>query len=305
MRWLRMLGLLVFLLQVVLVACQQGGQQGGQQGQPDFSVVLSKASLVLSSANPSAEVLVQIVAKNGFTDPVALRVEGLPEGARATFNPVSVAPQSTGVVTGIGAATLRLERGSSNPGTYNLRIVGESGSKTKEARISLEITLSLEPNVLFDFSSGIPQDWRVIDNTGNGGWTVEDDCDRESDYGPLDPIQSPFAIIDSDCLGSVDVDTELRTPVLNLSGFDTVKLRFDHFFYFFEEEIGDVDVSTDGGATWVNVARFQGEDYGPETVVLDISQIAANQPNVLIRFHYYDANYEWFWIVDNIIVEAE
>ncbi|GAA5337741.1 hypothetical protein YIM73052_12040 [Thermus antranikianii] len=102
----------------------------------------------------------------------------------------------------------------------------------------------------------------------------------------------------------MDVDTELWTPALNLSSFSTVILHFDHYFYYFTDEIGDVDVSVDGGNTWINVARFQGAVVGPETHTVDISSIAAGKPNVIIRFHYYDAYWDYFWIVDNIRVEA-
>jgi hypothetical protein len=59
----------------LLVACQQGGPQ---LGSPDFAVVLSRASVGFGGEGDTAEVLVQVVAKNGFNGPVTLSVEGLP-----------------------------------------------------------------------------------------------------------------------------------------------------------------------------------------------------------------------------------
>jgi hypothetical protein len=59
----------------LLVACQQGGPQ---LGSPDFAVVLSRASVGFLVEGDTAEVLVQVVAKNGFNGPVTLSVEGLP-----------------------------------------------------------------------------------------------------------------------------------------------------------------------------------------------------------------------------------
>lgn len=294
-------------LSLGLVACQQGGSSGVQLGNPDFTVNLSRSSVTLTSGKPQTEILVQVVAKNGFSGPITLSVEGLPEGVQATFDPASVTPQSTvNVVTGVAQATLVLKRLATPEETQTVtaQVKASSGSTVKQAPLALTLTA---PTVVLseDFSEGIPSSWEVIDHTGEGGWTTEDDCDREADYGPLDPIIAPFAIIDSDCLGDVDVDTELRTPVLDLSAYSAVRLRFDHYFYYSEEEKGDVDVSTDGGITWTNVARFSGEDVGPKTETIDISSIAAGQANVRIRFHYYDANYEWFWIVDNVTVEGE
>ncbi|WP_051913568.1 hypothetical protein [Thermus caliditerrae] len=295
-------GFLLVGLMGLLVACQQGGG-GAQLGNPDFRILLSKASVKLTPSAPKQEILVQVVAKNGFNGHVSLSVEGIPEGMNASFNPGTVTPQSLDVVTGMGAATLVIDKGSAEGGNFTIKVVGVSGSLRKEA--SLSVTVITPVLVLNEsFGQGIPLTWEVIDHTGNGAWSTDDLCDRESDYGPLDPIQAPFAIIDSDCLGTVDIDTELRTPSLDLSGYTTVRLHFDHYFYYFSDEIGDVDVSVDGGNTWVNVARFQGEDVGPETHTVDISAIAGGQPNVIIRFHYYDANFDYFWIVDNVRVEA-
>lgn len=303
MRKLLAIGFLLVGLMGLLAACQQGGG-GAQLGDPDFRIVLSKASVDLTPFAPRQEILVQVVAKNGFNGQVTLSLEDVPEGMNASFNPGAVTPQSLEVVTGVGAATLMLEKGSAAGGNYTIKVVGQSGSVRKEVALPVTVASSassLLPNQVFDFSQGIPPDWRIIDNTGNGAWSTNDECDRD---GPLDPIQAPFAIIDSDCLGEVDVDTELWTPALNLSSFSTVILHFDHYFYYSADEIGDVDVSVDGGNTWINVARFQGADVGPETHTVDISSIAAGKPNVIIRFHYYDAYWDWFWIVDNIRVEA-
>lgn len=298
MRKLLAIGFLLVGLMGLLAACQQGGG-GAQLGDPDFRIVLSKASVDLTPSSPKQEILVQVVAKNGFNGQVNLSVEGVPQGMNVSFNPAGVQPQSLEVVTGIGAATLVMDKGSAESGNYTIKVVGVSGSLRKEASLSVTV---VNPILLINesFDQGIPSTWTVIDHTGNGGWTTVDVCDRE----PPDPIQAPFAIIDSDCLGEVDVDTELRTPPLDLSNFSTVVLHFDHLFVYWDLEIGDVDVSTDGGSTWVNVARFQEEDVGPETRTIDISSVAAGQPSVIIRFHYYDANYAWFWIVDNVRVEA-
>lgn len=288
----------------LLVSCQQQGPEGQQQqGNPDFRLVLNKATVTLSPYAPTAEVLVQVVAKNRFSGQVTLSLEGVPEGLSATFNPSTVSPQSMGVVTGIGAATLLLNRSAAQPGEYTIKVAGQNGSLRREVPLVLSV---VAPRVVLnvDFSQGIPTDWEIVDHTGNGRWSTEDECERERDYGPLNPIQAPFAIIDSDCLGFVDVDTELRTPTLNLSAYSMVKLRFDHFFYSSSEEIGDVDVSVDGGNTWTNVARFQGEDVGPETHVVDISNIAGGRSNVVVRFRYYNAYFDWFWIVDNILIET-
>jgi hypothetical protein len=95
---------------------------------------------------------------------------------------------------------------------------------------------------------------------------------------------------------------------LDLSGETSAYVSFDQDFYYYKNsnnEIADVDVSIDGGASWQNVLR-QGPETesvrGPNQQRVDISSVAAGQPNVRVRFRYYDANFDYWWQVDNIRV---
>src|SRR6185295_1085125 len=86
-----------------------------------------------------------------------------------------------------------------------------------------------------------------------------------------------------------------------------VTLEFDQFFRFYSlggAEKGDVDVrsSLTGGA-WVNVFRNQGASSAePDHKSLNITAQAAGAADVQIRFHYYDASFDWYWQVDNVKV---
>ncbi len=152
-----------------------------------------------------------------------------------------------------------------------------------------------------DFSSGdVPAGWTVVDNAGTGAvWAFNDPGDRGNNTGGDDG----FAIADSDNAGRVDMDTELRTPVLDFSTLSTITLQFKYDFNSYSDEIADVDVSNDGGATWTNVwERTGSDDRGPKTATIDISSIAGNQSQVMVRFHYYNANWDWFWEVDDVLI---
>jgi hypothetical protein len=100
-----------------------------------------------------------------------------------------------------------------------------------------------------------------------------------------------------------------------------VILRFSNQFQWFaggDNEVADVDVSTDGGTMWTNVLRMQGGNNGfptPNNKIIDItSVIAANPANVRIRFHYYvtvgplgpqaPTGQELFWGIDGVTVSA-
>src|SRR4029077_11867743 len=67
-------------------------------------------------------------------------------------------------------------------------------------------------------------------------------------------------------------------------------------------EIADVDVSTDGGASWTNALRQTPGIARPTTQSIDVTGIAAGQPDVRARFHYYNAFAAWWWQVDDVVL---
>jgi hypothetical protein len=165
------------------------------------------------------------------------------------------------------------------------------------------------PPVLVEEFEGasLPAGWTVLDDAGQGAvWTV--DSDRPNETGGT----GGFAIADSDDAGFVDVDTTLVTPVLNLTGMTSVYLRFRTSFKVFDDpsdladEIGDVDLSTNGGASWTNVWRHEEADgdLTDQTVYLPLPA-ADNQSDVRVRFRYYDAYFDYWWEVDNVRVETD
>lgn len=101
------------------------------------------------------------------------------------------------------------------------------------------------------------------------------------------------------------MDEELLSPVVDLTGFANAELQFAHEFRYYSGGLAeqcDVDVrSSATGGAWVNVANFSGASTsGVESI--DITAQAAGQSDVEIRFHYYDAVYEWWWAVDDVFV---
>ena len=150
-----------------------------------------------------------------------------------------------------------------------------------------------------DFESGIPTSWTVVDGYSDSEtWRTDNPRNRSSEYWTGD-----FCIVDSYDAGSVDMDEILRTPVIDCSGAIEVVLNFSHCFdydYYGNEEKCDVDISINYGS-WQNILRYTGED-AEGNVFKDISTYAANQSNVRIRWHYYDANREYYWGIDNVKV---
>jgi len=153
--------------------------------------------------------------------------------------------------------------------------------------------------VVESFGSGtLPAGWTVIDHTGNGSWTFN--SYRNNNTGG----SGGFAIVDSDDYGLVFIDAELRTPVWDMSAETSVVLEFKHDFKDWTGETGRVDVSIDGGASWINQITFSNADYRG-TIFIDVSSIAAGEPEVMFRWSYFNAYNSWWWQVDDVKYDAE
>jgi uncharacterized repeat protein (TIGR01451 family) len=156
-------------------------------------------------------------------------------------------------------------------------------------------------------AAGIPVDWTIVDGFSDGfTWYSDDATDPAgcANTDPNPPIAGTWATVDSDCTGSgVAMDEELISPVIDLTGISTVTLEFDHYFNWLGPEKADVDVrsSLTAGA-WINVAQWLADTNNPEHAVIDITAHAANVNDLQIRWHYYDAEFEWFWHVDNVAI---
>jgi hypothetical protein len=102
------------------------------------------------------------------------------------------------------------------------------------------------------------------------------------------------------------MDEELISPVIDLSGATTATLEFDHWFRWRsgeQPEVGDLDIrsSLTAGA-WVNLASWTGETANPVHEAFDITALAAGAADVEVRWHYYQAKFEWTWFLDNVVV---
>jgi Carboxypeptidase regulatory-like domain/Kelch motif len=154
-----------------------------------------------------------------------------------------------------------------------------------------------------DFSGSTfpPQGWNVLDNVGEGHvWQLNDPEGRQNTTGGT----GNFADINSDFFGPSDTqNTELVSPTIDLSGAATPFLTFHNNYIAspFFPQVGDVDVSIDGGSTWTNVWHHEGDQVpGPDLETVQLPQ-AANQANVKVRFHF-TATFGFWWMVDDITV---
>jgi subtilisin family serine protease/N-acetylneuraminic acid mutarotase len=147
-----------------------------------------------------------------------------------------------------------------------------------------------------------PVGWTVVDHQGNGQvWKFTDDGNR----GNLTGGTGGFAMIDSDDYGSGNTqNTSLVSPVVDLTAVTAPVIRFNQDFRFLGTNKADVDLSLDGGTTWTNLLRQTANARGPLLTEIPIPQ-AAGQSQVQVRFHYYDASFDWWWEVDNVLIGSQ
>ncbi len=133
-----------------------------------------------------------------------------------------------------------------------------------------------------------------------------------NDTGGDDPFANGFGIGPAPCsvmggTGATDGlghRSELISPSIDCSTFDEVSLQFSQYFRRFTPTGAFVAVSNDGGATWSADIQINLEiDVNAETdnggvVLVDISEFAANQADVQLRFAYQGCFY--YWIIDDV-----
>ena len=140
--------------------------------------------------------------------------------------------------------------------------------------------------------SGTPDGWR-FDNPGN----------RTPPPGSLgEPLgDDSFAIVDAAAAGQPGrLDATLTSPGVDLAGQQAPHLAFDTSYYpYGRGQDAQVQVSTDGGATWQTVWQ-QTRTVFAGHVDLPIPQ-AAGHAQVIARFRYSGAD-GWWWAVDNVFL---
>jgi hypothetical protein len=175
-----------------------------------------------------------------------------------------------------------------------------TGGDSNIATVSITVQVP-SPKVIYEtyFDTGLPAGWTIIDG-GNSTetWRSDNPRHRSSTYWT-----GVFMIVDSRYAGSFDMDEQLITQSIDCTGLTNVTLRFKHYFHHSSTEIGDVDIRVNGGA-WQNMARYQGAEYTGLVELAPSGFGADGAAGVQIRWRYYNANYDWYWGIDDVQIIA-
>ncbi|WP_415648506.1 S8 family serine peptidase [Stackebrandtia soli] len=149
-----------------------------------------------------------------------------------------------------------------------------------------------------DFEDGTtPSGW-TVDSRTEASWVFDDPDGRGNKTGS----EGGFAIADDDYLGSgVPLDSDLISPVFDLTAANTPALTFASDYYHLTGSSATVSITTDGGATWTELWKKTASDRG-KTVSLDLASYAS-ATEAQVKFTYLDGNaYAWYWQVDDVQV---
>ncbi len=153
----------------------------------------------------------------------------------------------------------------------------------------------------FDGGSFPPTGWTTINNGGDCVWSDTATVGRSN----LTPGSGVAATADSDRCGiGTTMDTDLVSPVMDLSGATEVSLEFAYSY----NDIGSADfaaasVSADGGASWTNIVTWTSDVSG--TLTSDVSGLLAGSANAVVRFTYFAPSWDWYYQVDNVVVTSD
>jgi hypothetical protein len=161
-----------------------------------------------------------------------------------------------------------------------------------------------------NFNSGIPAGWMISSPqcwSSSGDtivWTATTNGWRGQGLAGFSLDSTEFVVVDSD-LPSVfcECNEFLTSPVLNTSAASTLFLDFDQYFRYYTgnfAEIGEVQVYD--GVAWLTVASYtatSGAWMAPSHQSINIMPYI--NASMQIRFRY-NANWDWFWALDNISV---
>lgn len=182
---------------------------------------------------------------------------------------------------------------------------------------ALALAVAVQGQVMLqeDFTGGESTSGFTIDATGSdcpwvyapGGLTAGTfNVDFEGEVPAGAGFDSDFAFLDSDDCGAsgVIVNSFLISPPFDASAPSNYILSFDHQFRARLESFARVEVFN--GSDWVQVANYTGADVGyPNPAAsesINITDATGGSDAAQVRFQF-NAGWDWWWAIDNIIVE--
>ncbi|NOQ25045.1 MAG: M6 family metalloprotease domain-containing protein [Bacteroidales bacterium] len=153
-----------------------------------------------------------------------------------------------------------------------------------------------------DFSEELlPSCWLNKDNIGTGQvWEFNNTASLG--FGSTSGANG-IAILNSDSYGDGgSQNTDLVCALLDLSIYNSVKLKFEHYFEEFSGSYAELIYSIDAGQTWNSIQTWsstEGSFETPTVFNMDISSEVAGESEVLIAWKYV-GSWGYYWVIDDV-----
>jgi len=177
------------------------------------------------------------------------------------------------------------------------------GGDSNTATVGITIESAPMPVVAYEthFNSGLPAGWSIVHGGSTSqSWQSDNPNGYESPYWA-----GVFMLVES-AAEAGNMDEELITQSIDCTNLSDIRLRFKHKFEWWGAgygEIGDVDIRLNGGS-WQNITRYEGSNF-EGLIELDLSVYGADDiPDVQVRWHYYNTDWEWYWGIDDVEIVA-
>jgi len=147
-----------------------------------------------------------------------------------------------------------------------------------------------------DFETWPLSSWSIVDNTGSGCvWYGDDDLEDDSE-GNLTGGSGNFADADSDNCGMQSMDTELISPLLDASPYEVILVDFS-YHKGYGNDAADVDLFN--GTNWNTIWTAPNNTAGRVR-----TKGPSSTADARVRFHYYDAHWDYWWQVDEVRISG-
>jgi hypothetical protein len=191
-------------------------------------------------------------------------------------------------------------------GSYTLAYASGLSNDTNRTNDTVRTTVQVLPGALQtlfcdDFTAGAGN-WTITNNGGICVWSVRALSSRPYTM-PATATGNVFsADVDACGSGTTINSTATLTTALNCTNISGTYVEFDNDFYLLGADQCKLDVSTDGGTTWIN--KFTWTTAHRNTHETQTLPEADGKANVKIRLVSIQPGWDWWWAVDNVCIKG-
>jgi hypothetical protein len=162
--------------------------------------------------------------------------------------------------------------------------------------------------------------WTIVNGSGipEGAWRLWSTTGPPLGYESADlpGMIGKYVVSNGEFAGPGDLDEQLITPVIDCTAYTKVTVQFGSNIRIYESDLGiydqffDLDISICNDATqswsdWETVSHHEGTDGDSSSPRFADISARADGKTIKLRWRFWQANYDYWWAVDNIRVSGE